>query len=251
VHVYLFGEKHDTPSSDPVHTRIDVYLDNLLKTSEKRIDVFIESAAYSTPISITDKASGLYYLRQLFLPCIVERSRCPYKNARIHFNDLRPSSSDAHNMYRNHFLEILDAQLPYPAWLQNLRQQTNLGDTREPEHIAEFVMNNIMKWVPRIAKNVHQSHVKHILIQFIKDKFLAAIQAQKVGDIRMLVVDMYSLARMFKGDDTKNIVLYAGAAHTKIHAEFLYEIGFEIIESIRNSGHMWLSLDRIRQPLFQ
>jgi len=253
--VYLFGETHIAFECPPTNTRVDVYLDNLLKTSPKFIDLFIETHVLMRPIEIY--TSGLDYMRQMFLPCIVDRSRCPYKNARVHFNDMRSerSSKDGESdldVYDDEFLDFIESSLPFDAWLAHLKTRAGSQD------VSEFLLSGLMG-VPRIAKNVNRSRFKDQLIAFIREQIDIHLALQQAFSIQALVLDIYSLARMFKdfgaGSNkpryAENVIVYAGAWHVKRHCKFLYSLGFKAVEGSRSSGdNMCLDMSSIKQPLF-
>lgn len=272
MEVYLFGERHETPSCPPDYTRIDVYLDNLLRTSDKFIDVFLESSVYTDPSEIR-LTSGLAYLRQLFHWCVGERTRCPYPNARIHFNDLRASVIAAeNNRYRHYFLDIMSYRDStktvgdeFRAWVRHLEAKTELVvDKSSPMHsIARFLVLSLAK-IPRIRRNLNTPHIKKKLLVFMCEQFLVALNEQCLVSVTALVLDFYGLARMFKdfGDDVpltprraKNIIMYGGAMHTKTHAKFMEVLGFEVVEAVRyddvvSAAPMCVDMGSVVQPFF-
>lgn len=271
--VYLFGELHKSTECPSDYTRVDVYLDELIRSSPKFIDVFVESSVYVDPM--LHIGSGLGYLRELFLWCIGERSRCPYTNARIHFNDLRSLPDDRGGArYRHFLLDIIgfkDDTEPsihgeYLSWVRNLEAKTDLVlskyDIDPKDTIARFLTVNLLR-IPRIRRNLNNVDVKVKLVPFIYKQFRLVLEKELLVTVRALVMDLYGLARMFKdfGEGpmprhAKNIIMYSGSVHTETHARFLDVMGFKVVESVRSNSNnlmsapMCVDMTGIKQPLF-
>jgi len=270
IDAYVFAEKHVRFSCPQDYTRIDTYLDSLLRTSDVFIDVFVETPVLKQ-INYVDFTSGLAYLRHLFHPCIGERSQCPYTNARVHFADLRSTVIDPEaNLYRNYFLDILGGIGDIP--IRNKAELiTYLGDKaglvitnkQDPDQdIASFIAGGIMKHVPRIRRNFKSSRFGRQLLQFMGQEFYNQLSMNRFSPVSILgpILDMYSLARMFKdfgeGDGSQpryanNIVFYGGGMHAEIHSKFMKQVGFRTVEAVMNeSEDVCINMQAIKQPFF-
>ncbi len=100
--IIILGDKHGDEqykcsSSDNEQVSVDNFITDLVKGSDKFIDIFLElrqqvsKQDVLTFSEIEEKAEKGYLIKvgKAFQDCIYEKSKCPYSNIRVHYTDYR------------------------------------------------------------------------------------------------------------------------------------------------------------------
>lgn len=180
---------------------------------------------------------------------------------------------------KNRIQRIL-ANLSSPSILTFIEEELTEYEYIKKELSKSYLGKNILLYMKEKIRDVAKEHIEFIseISQYMnyylfkenkyvdkdfKDLFFS------LTPIIAVMVDTYTLARMFKNFNVENIyeqpsrphniIYYAGYGHTEIIVEFLFSIGFKNIESINNIFNPKLDdlkykncidLKKIKQPFF-
>ena len=222
------------------------------------------------------------------------------KNTRIHFTDIRnienydnPLILPFKNInwkwtkpliktYVNEIDKYINILSNNEAFIKHVKTQISLNKMvkKELERTDNKMANIIINSVYNHAYNDMMSRLKpfksnnyNILLEYKNNILKGGFSRKKMMDnplydhyyyiissAYVFLMDIYTLARMFKKHDVKNsydppyaknIIVYAGAAHTKFYQRFLYENNF--IEKYHKEFTPFsscLDISDIKQPLF-
>ena len=243
----IFGEEHFVPVNKTLDIRNTVSAPSLLKmillaNPTKVYDFFLETP-YLSPLSTRSRfggssrfggwfESGITSFNHVFGDCLkVVKGDCPFPNLRAHYVD-----------YRN----VIDVE--YENYISLLFKSATTAETDLSKigvdkltddfiYAYEYVVR-VIDTDPKIQKEIRgikgqiQSFVSAKLAaaetDFRKSKVLGRLQDMilRIIDLHVLLMDVYTLGRLFKPFAT-NSIIYVGNAHADNYCEFLeLEMGF-------------------------
>jgi hypothetical protein len=265
--IAIFGEYHtiESPPKLPQENTLNFssfILSIITQNATKEYDFFLETFFRSPGYNYKEIYSGNTILNLLdtdFKGCFDIVKKCPYKNLRAHYSDYRSASdfltSDLYSIYNYIFflpkLPLQSESLPY-----NL-QMLIANPLKKYDEIIVYIDNlintdkKILKQLNSIPVNIKKSILKFYNLfmktkerndfqKFIEKSKLDAISTFKEKDVKLLrtfiayyimvygaLMDVYTLARMFKIYDPKNpknIIVYAGDAHMRVYQYFMNDL---------------------------
>ena len=223
INISIFGERHQiknlkTCIKDAHNT---VSIANFIKTililnPKKKYDVYTEIDYINRENihrpDMWDLNFSLSMVQREFRECLsLTKSGCQYDNLRMHYADPR----------RNIIPSLRElASMAYG----DKAKLTEAFALKILDEVNEVLASNGL-----IKKELEKSYLKHEISKFIFDELGQLIkQRSRIGnsmDIAALIMDIYTLARMFrqfkKGDPIENIILYAGGLHSATYCKFI------------------------------
>lgn len=277
------------------------YLWDLLQTTDVFIDFFIEISAFTGEKysrDIIDRVTHLNWVRMRFKDCAqtAYRTDDKCKLGRTHYIDIRYIDfltieediiyikSKFRHAKRSNINDILSdkkiqnilgkLQGSYNEVLQYVKDSFKMNKHVQKEISRSYMGQEIQKFIDReIDKMVSVDkwrHIKYYISKLLLDSASsdAIVEiAGKLGliilNIAIIMVDVYTLSRVFKKFNVKNvnqpeeptnIIIYAGNHHSKRYRKFLKNNGYnEILSSgLEHTFHRrCLDLRDIPQPFFR
>ena len=268
--IAIFGEYHTLTKLDMSFKLQDtVTFSGFLKSlatqrSDKQFDFFMEfpfiSLKYNLPKSSIDESNiMLSILEQDFTDCLQLVKKCPYKNLRVHYTDVRNvinfHKSKIFTIYqevlyysthKRLFLKFDDLMFKNPVdsyddlqsqIIKLLQHEKILKQTTRNKFDIDFNKFVIMKFAMyklEYLKFIETHNTKFtntdVLIKRLAEptelflKFLLELLSHYMN-LFSIFMDIYVLARILKSyplesDDPKNIIIYTGNGHSKIFVDF-------------------------------
>lgn len=182
----------------------------------------------------------IFYVRHLFRGCMLHHG-CP---VRVHWADCNLHYKDTSWMYplaemgvqSTHITKLgpLDIHRVTPAMTEALR-----GDTEADRHrVIRFMLNHVIlkkeiRKVQRIYSKFNMAWFERYLTETLKLDEVYDIPLDQMARYGLrIIMDLYIIARMFKLK-MKNVIIYAGADHTRNLSRILESLEFiEIKRSV-------------------
>lgn len=243
--IAVFGENHDIPvPSFVVNKRNTLTVPSLLKTMlitfpTTFYDLFLESGYVSDKLHIK-RTLGIVSFDHIFKSCLSVVKNCPFNNIRAHYTDYRTVLSD------RRYKQISEK-------LHSPKSETDDFFLKE-NLIFEFItaidtVTDIINTDPKLLR-AHGTPIHKFIMERIekeREMFLHWIDISKmerridllynIMSIFVLVMDMYTLIRVFKDFGTtnpshpsiaKNAIIYAGEEHAINYKDFFEKSGFKL-----------------------
>ncbi len=175
----------------------------------------------------------IFYVRHLFKGCMLHHG-CPI---RVHWADCNLHHKDTTWMYplaemgvqSTHRTKLgpLDIQRVTPAMTEALQ-----GDTEADRHrVIRFMLNHVIlkkeiRKVQRIYSKFNMAWFERYLTESLKQADVYDIPIDQMARYGLrIIMDLYIIARMFKLK-MKNVIIYAGADHTRRLSRILESLEF-------------------------
>ena len=268
--VCLIGEQHfpiNNRCKGIFDMFVSLYQDILTNPVNPELDLFIEAPydeVYSypelPPITLSnlrevkrtiesnfahEPFEQLFYVRHLFRGCMIHHG-CP---VRVHWADCNLHFKDTSWMYplaemgvngigpnlAPHFkfpdLGPLHPSLVTPAMTEALQGDTEADRYRVIHAMLNHaVLKKEMRKVQRIHSKFTPRWFEHLFIDLLKtNEFYDTPLNQMARHGLRIIMDLYIIARMFKLK-MKNVIIYAGAAHTRQLSRILERLEFTEIK---------------------
>lgn len=230
INVSIFGEKHPLYSISPCIKKNAISITNFIKTivasnPDKQYDVYTETGYINKENQNQEKIHmvnfALSMIQDEFSKCLsYTKAGCEYENLRMHYIDLREF--------------VIPNMTKITSNAYGKRLATYYAVTKIMTEITNILMVN--KNV--IKKELEKSYLKTEISRFIIDQvYIIMKELDERADndqeisyfdlltLTSLVMDMYTLSRMFRefkgGKPIKNIIVYAGKAHAMQYCKFI------------------------------
>lgn len=254
--IYLFSDETHSFKHSCIKTKnmftIDKFIDIVIKENKNFTDLFLEYHP-------TDKETTDSFLSQTI--DFFHKNKLKYKNARIHYTDLRVYNKDS---FYNRYLNAKDKK-DKNIIIDELITFYNTGLW----NFETYIYNTIEK-IPLLKKELNRMDIKQqkFLINSVKDSTLKDFGINKIKpfnfnierkhhvDILILadtfVMDLYLLARLFKNrlEFAKNSIIYAGEFHINIYYDYLIKMGFVNVETARKISKSCVDISNMKMPFF-
>jgi hypothetical protein len=222
--ISVFGEFHTIQNYKKCLKKTTVSFGNfiqvlLLSNPSKTYDLYIETTyIYSkAPARMPSSQNnfGIHTTEKDFQECLrVDKRLCPFDNLRAHYIDIRD------HVFSENFEILVELYHKSPF---------NLAGEEFCDMILDEIYD-IIKENPLVQKELSKSYLgkdikKFVIKEFRKRDTDSPKTFGELMRVASLVMDIYTLSRMFRNfaDTTmnKNIIIYAGDAHSRFYREFL------------------------------
>lgn len=274
--IYIFGEQHSQTTDCPDKQKIlniENYLSNLLETTDRFLDIFIELPPFSKttqeyPVLLKKRWNNrLGNLLKKLYPCIepATRNSQQCKLVRIHYIDIRQnydcialeyveSLINEPNKFRQNYDKYINQLFPifssenidehivfWHSQVDNsysIQKQLNKLDHETREKIEDYYKGLLSYYVKLKHKNITRI-TKNILSNTNTTFYLNMDLYNEIISISSVLVDIYTMARIFKKytPPIRNIIIYAGNGHTNHYRQFLKYIGFNMEYIIEDKNY--------------
>ena len=280
--VYLFAdETHSLEGFCDTGTALtDFIMYKQLQAIPKFVDIFVETSKDEKP----HKESQLASLGRAVKRCGKNReiTQCS-SNARYHYIDIRDYMDDFSPFTKNknykEYIEMVDDilkiyEMPnrkYKKFCMDLIDKIpmlkkEVARTTHPQYIEIIIEENWQKLktvnteiIRKISAMLEENKSMEIFT-FIPNKIIIEFLSA-LGHPTLFVMDLYLICRIFKRFSTektyyppvpRNIIVYAGSAHTRIYEKFFQKIGYKITEEFLHVPNKISCVDisKMRLPLF-
>lgn len=290
--LYIFGETHVKKDICDIQNSMTInkYLTDLFKTTDVFIDFYLEMTLFLT-YAPTRTSSFLEDIRRDVIKCISQQSSCEL--VRMHYMDTRPVKSDnggdyfykawlMHTMVTDYgFMWLVRWKDIFPILLSTdvFKFFKHLILTNKyvlKELTKSYMRTQIVTWfdetLAAYINNVDYDYIQEIIDISNKEDLddmndddkkrtlsLLYIVTGYINGIQVLMMDVYSLARIFKKfapnlnkpDEPRNIIIYSGNIHSENYRTFLNNNNFTMHNDIRSEGKRnCIDIKSIKQPLF-
>lgn len=259
----------------------DVFIDVFMEFTENKPFHYIHNSDIDESVKIWNNRKYIYLqrLKYWFGSCLYQHDSCKWKNiSRIHNLDIR--AYDIHKNRIGVLYDILTDVDPYnipedvmdkinniisyslDEWVQYVKGSfppvvnKEMGKTNIQKDILHQWYNSIINInVVEAWENLHEL----VEMSDISD-------SEKLSTVKMLltmsevvITDIYAVSRMFKQfdvgtndqpHDAKNIIVYAGDAHSSNYRLLLDMLGFEKIDAAEKKYKRCLDMVEFPQPFF-
>jgi hypothetical protein len=224
VTISVFGEFHALREYKKCLKKTTISFGNFIKVllssnPSKTYDLYLETDYIHAKAPARNQPSqnnfGLHTTELDFQECLrVNKRLCSFDNLRAHYIDIRE------HVFSENFTVLVELYHKNPF------------DFVEKE-VCEMVLDeiyDIIKENPLVQKELSKSYLgkdikKFVLKEFRKRDTDSPKTFAELMRVASLVMDIYTLSRMFRNfaDKTmnKNIIIYAGDAHSRFYREFL------------------------------
>ena len=249
----------------PMHSFLKSLLLTNLSSPNKKYDFYMETGFINKNNPIHEYTReinfSLHLLKREFERCFqVDKSLCEYNNLRAHYIDVRNFLYAKRKLIME--LPALTAEEPNPPWAEfkvpgdpgyeliwdTFIEELNIPDARYFKELIEIPLIHKQLLYNRYADEIK----KFIYNEFIQLRSFFSINIGKIKpgptDImnankyliakKALSIDIYTLGRITKNAsimNQKNIIIYAGNAHSEVYVRFLIYINAKLQHSITSS----------------
>lgn len=301
--IYIFGEYHGYQNNcfknkninNYRHMTIYNYLHYLFSTTDVFIDFYIE--AHLPSILRSENPLNLYiqgYMRDItneLYPCLEPKYRadCPYNTIRAHSVDSRYEqgvSQSRLGCLKIDILNVLDkrklklSKSSYKEYLKLRHTETYLKRIIEDDiswNVKEIKRSTMKKEIHVLIDKYSSLYASKINKIFINGRFpeIPPRSQKKYHEflfnlsdvltvIESLVMDIYTIARIFKEFDIKtqsnqpkdpnNIIIYCGNSHARNLRNILEDLGSKLVNYETQCSDRYeercLDMRKFQQPLF-
>jgi len=237
--IYLFGEEHIHPEFE-IDIKSEINVCELLLSlpnnhKDINFDIFLETPYISNYNKYYTQVKQISYMQDyitIIKPnCLqINKEKCPYKNVRFHYMDIRSSLSS--EFYKYMYMIHLDHM--------SIHDKNILFLNKNPT-FSIFFNNLLIK--SKIGKNLSKikdiklrKHLYNIFYFKLRNFYrMLTNNTEYIYDLFALVMDFYTVVRMFMTflDNTtpKNIIYYAGTQHIKNVAKVLSLINSKLYDT--------------------
>ena len=264
MNVYIFGEAHGMEKNcmelkKSNYMNVTNYLKKVFSNSDKFIDFYLEDVLFRT-VKSGRREDFLTMLRDDFTDCLhpSKRTKCKFKTIRAHFVDVRQIEKKSDPYLTSPIYELIFYSLGWTDKKPTDKKISNkVALLNSYEGVAKYMLNIAIN-TPIIQKELDRCSLDkekmlsifyNILINmypvFFDIKTLKLLSRKEISDqekaviltiIAGPIVDIYTIARMFKTFKKtnyfpvkpKNIIYYAGEAHSGFVRAFLNSLGFNL-----------------------
>lgn len=261
--VYIFYDYHLTPKCPNNAVRVTEFFDQLLKEDRNFvIDVMLEMSLRYT-ISTKDSRPPLEDIRTLLKDCYsIDKSRCPYPNTRVHWVDVRfdgilkeyidtlgivqESMKTPPAVFKGLGIDIVDLNQKFFRVFRDIDAKFSVDRVLRDSKIIKQINNIADKSLQiRVLEEITNR------IRWMHDKFsqLLARRNQTYFDMKIVralleftgfFMDAYTVGRMLRdlgGSPMKNVIVYAGGAHSDNISKLLQKFDYRLDGAIGKENH--------------